>query len=268
VLSAVQAGVDLLDCSYPLQATADGYALCFPLTPAAGPQQQPGRGQQQQQQSAAAPSDAVAANGQQQDSSWHQRHDHTAHSKQPQQRQQHQHQPPPQQQQLLVQGVPAAGAVDAALGFDGTKLNLWAVTYRLDKRPLVPGCSCFACTHHSRAYIHHLLQVRRVTCVFWCARASLPLMHSCTACSPAPRCRGPAATHKHCPPVCALHAHPQTHEILGGVLLETHNTHWWLAWFGALRAAIQQGRLAEYAAWFTATRQRQQQQQQETSTAA
>ena len=26
-----------------------------------------------------------------------------------------------------------------------------------DARPFVEGCSCYACTNHSRAYVHHLL---------------------------------------------------------------------------------------------------------------
>jgi hypothetical protein len=33
VLEAVSQGVDLFDCSYPTHATAQGYALCFPLRP-------------------------------------------------------------------------------------------------------------------------------------------------------------------------------------------------------------------------------------------
>eukprot|EP00195_Chlamydomonas_chlamydogama_P007190 CAMPEP_0202899288 /NCGR_PEP_ID=MMETSP1392-20130828/7563_1 /ASSEMBLY_ACC=CAM_ASM_000868 /TAXON_ID=225041 /ORGANISM="Chlamydomonas chlamydogama, Strain SAG 11-48b" /LENGTH=472 /DNA_ID=CAMNT_0049585429 /DNA_START=133 /DNA_END=1551 /DNA_ORIENTATION=- len=43
-------------------------------------------------------------------------------------------------------------------GADAMKMNLWSTAYRLDRRPLVVGCSCFTCTHHSRAYVHHLLQ--------------------------------------------------------------------------------------------------------------
>jgi hypothetical protein len=45
VLEAVSQGVDLFDCSYPSHATAQGYALCFPL--------QPQQEQQQQQQDCA-----------------------------------------------------------------------------------------------------------------------------------------------------------------------------------------------------------------------
>ncbi len=71
---------------------------------------------------------------------------------------------------------------------------------RQDSRPLVPGCSCFACTNHSRAYIHHLLH---------------------------------------------------THELLAGVLLELHNSHWWLQFFGVIQGAIRAGRLQQYADWFS-----------------
>jgi queuine/archaeosine tRNA-ribosyltransferase len=53
VLEAVSQGVDLFDCSYPTQATAQGYALCFPLRP----QQEQ---QQQQQQQGCADADCGA----------------------------------------------------------------------------------------------------------------------------------------------------------------------------------------------------------------
>lgn len=165
VLLAVSQGVDLFDCSYPLQATACGYALTFPLTPEAA--------QQQQQQGSSPAAEPAVSNpfG------------------------------------VTNQGSNAA-EVDA--GADDSKINLWAVRHRLDKGPLVQGCSCFTCRNHSRAYIHHLLL---------------------------------------------------THEMLGGVLLEMHNTHWWLGFFGAIREAIQQGRLQQYMDWFMQWRAGQQQQQ-------
>lgn len=53
-----------------------------------------------------------------------------------------------------------------------------------------------------------------------------------------------------------LHHLLHTHEILGSVLLEVHNMHWWLGFFGAMRAAIQQGRFKQYAAWFVERRAR------------
>lgn len=33
---------------------------------------------------------------------------------------------------------------------------------RLDKGPLLPGCGCFACARHSRAYVHHLLNAHEM----------------------------------------------------------------------------------------------------------
>jgi queuine tRNA-ribosyltransferase subunit QTRTD1 len=173
ILMAVSQGVDLLDCSYPLQATANGYALSFPLTH--------GSAQQQQAAAAAAPP------------------------------------PPPSAAAAAVSAsnpfgtAQDAGAVDADAGADDTKVNLWAVRHRLDGGPLVHGCSCFTCQNHSRAYVHHLLH---------------------------------------------------THEMLASVLLEMHNTHWWLGFFAAMREAIQQGRLQQYVEWFNARRQQQQQPEQ------
>lgn len=56
-------------------------------------------------------------------------------------------------------GDDAANAMGAG---DGRKLNLRSPAFRLDKRPLLPGCGCYACQHHSRAYIHHLLAVEEM----------------------------------------------------------------------------------------------------------
>jgi queuine tRNA-ribosyltransferase subunit QTRTD1 len=41
-----------------------------------------------------------------------------------------------------------------------------------------------------------------------------------------------------------------THEMLASVLLEIHNTHWWLGFFESMREAVVAGQLGEYAAWF------------------
>jgi queuine tRNA-ribosyltransferase subunit QTRTD1 len=56
-----------------------------------------------------------------------------------------------------------AGSDAADAGSDASKLNLRALAYRRDKRPLLPGCACFACGSHSRAYVHHLLQAHEMT---------------------------------------------------------------------------------------------------------
>ena len=40
---------------------------------------------------------------------------------------------------------------------DSYSINLWDSAFETDTDPLVPSCSCVACKHHTRAYIHHLL---------------------------------------------------------------------------------------------------------------
>jgi hypothetical protein len=39
------------------------------------------------------------------------------------------------------------------------------------------------------------------------------------------------------------------HEILASVLLELHNTQWWMGYFGALRGAINNHSLGELIQW-------------------
>ncbi len=146
VLEGVMAGADIFDCGYPTHATANGYALAFPLRPPSS-----------DIEAASAAAAAAAA---------------------------------------VEEGGPDEGA-------DDSKINLWAQQYRLDKRPLVEGCACFACRSHTRAYLHHLLN---------------------------------------------------SHEMLGSVLLEVHNTHHWLGFFEAVREAVVARRLGRYAEWFAARR--------------
>ena len=43
--------------------------------------------------------------------------------------------------------------------------NMWALAYRADKRPLLPGCECYTCERYMRAYVHHLLQCHEMTAV-------------------------------------------------------------------------------------------------------
>jgi queuine tRNA-ribosyltransferase subunit QTRTD1 len=54
-------------------------------------------------------------------------------------------------------GVDAAGAAG-----DGHKLHLRADACAEDTRPLLPGCGCYACARHTRAYLHHLLGVHEM----------------------------------------------------------------------------------------------------------
>jgi len=32
----------------------------------------------------------------------------------------------------------------------------------VDKASLLPGCPCYACSKHTRAYVHHLLQTNEM----------------------------------------------------------------------------------------------------------
>jgi queuine tRNA-ribosyltransferase len=77
--------------------------------------------------------------------------------------------------------------------------------YRTDTGPIEPGCTCYTCTHFTRAYLHHLQRVN---------------------------------------------------EILGARLATTHNLHYYLTLMSGLRAAIEQGGLAEATAAFRSERMR------------
>jgi queuine tRNA-ribosyltransferase accessory subunit len=43
------------------------------------------------------------------------------------------------------------------------KINLRDKKYELDDKPLMSDCKCDACTQHTRAYIHHLLNTKEIT---------------------------------------------------------------------------------------------------------
>lgn len=43
------------------------------------------------------------------------------------------------------------------LGFD-----MWSASYSTDLSPLVPGCGCYTCRNHHRAYIRHLLHAKEM----------------------------------------------------------------------------------------------------------
>ena len=44
----------------------------------------------------------------------------------------------------------------------GTVLDLTEEKYVKDVRPLLAGCTCHACRHHTRAYIHHLIRAKEM----------------------------------------------------------------------------------------------------------
>ena len=41
-------------------------------------------------------------------------------------------------------------------------MDLWDSRHEKDVRPLLPGCACHACMHHTRAYVHHLLRAKEM----------------------------------------------------------------------------------------------------------
>jgi queuine/archaeosine tRNA-ribosyltransferase len=208
VLDAVAAGVDIFDCSWPTLSTAAGYALSFPVTPeeeAAGVFDDDGEEEENRAGPAAAAVDApwaaaaaaaaAAAQG------------------------------PVASAEALAASAAAEAAGGPTRGRrlpDGARINLWAPGFRLDRRPLAPGCGCFACSGGgggggvdgasppattttkfpppSRAYVHHLLAVD---------------------------------------------------EMVAEVLLDLHNAHRWLRFFSEVRKAVARGQLSEYRAWLS-----------------
>lgn len=67
--------------------------------------------------------------------------------------------PPPPQQQQADSDSAAAGGTGLLLPL-GTDLTDPENTTSLE--PLVKSCTCYACTHHHRAYLHHLLNAREM----------------------------------------------------------------------------------------------------------
>lgn len=59
-----------------------------------------------------------------------------------------------------LDGFEDAAKVESAVPL--TKLHLRDTKYAHDKKPLLPGCRCFTCQNHTRAYIHHLLNVHEM----------------------------------------------------------------------------------------------------------
>eukprot|EP00455_Lapot_gusevi_P050075 TRINITY_DN7207_c0_g1_i10.p1 TRINITY_DN7207_c0_g1~~TRINITY_DN7207_c0_g1_i10.p1 ORF type:complete len:386 (-),score=61.15 TRINITY_DN7207_c0_g1_i10:112-1269(-) len=123
VLDCVSRGVDLIEGMYPYMLTEQGFAAIFPLNP------------------------AIHANEEQKDSA--------ADAKEPdQKRPRHQTDPTTS----IQDAQPSAPPSPLTIG----SLNLRDKQYARDTRPFLPGCSCFACTNHTRAYTHHLLNADEI----------------------------------------------------------------------------------------------------------
>ncbi len=43
------------------------------------------------------------------------------------------------------------------------RIALKGARFTTDPEPLEPGCSCYTCQHHSRAYLHHLIRLKEMT---------------------------------------------------------------------------------------------------------
>lgn len=55
------------------------------------------------------------------------------------------------------QAANGASEVCKAIGID-----LWDAVHAIDISPFVPGCTCYACQKHHRAYLHHLLSAKEM----------------------------------------------------------------------------------------------------------
>ncbi|KAL9102930.1 MAG: hypothetical protein Q9187_009067 [Circinaria calcarea] len=53
--------------------------------------------------------------------------------------------------------APPSSSEELALGFD-----MWSPTYSKDLSSLIDDCKCYACIHHHRAYIQHLLSAKEM----------------------------------------------------------------------------------------------------------
>eukprot|EP00898_Chlorokybus_atmophyticus_P000671 jgi/Chlat1/1604/Chrsp125S01869 len=53
-------------------------------------------------------------------------------------------------------------AAGVSSGSDAAKINLRSITHRRDDSPVLPGCTCYTCKRHSRAYLHHLLNTHEM----------------------------------------------------------------------------------------------------------
>ena len=50
------------------------------------------------------------------------------------------------------------GAVFSADG----RFNIRRAAHRRDPKPIDETCTCYTCTHHSRAYLHHLFKAKEM----------------------------------------------------------------------------------------------------------
>jgi queuine tRNA-ribosyltransferase len=59
--------------------------------------------------------------------------------------------------------LPTRLARHGAAFTDAGRISLRNARYTTDWQPLQPGCGCYTCQHHSRAYLSHLVRVKEMT---------------------------------------------------------------------------------------------------------
>lgn len=60
-------------------------------------------------------------------------------------------------------GFPAPSSSSGNGGPRPLGIDLWSPEYKTDLSPLREGCDCYACRHHHRAYLNHLLAAKEMT---------------------------------------------------------------------------------------------------------
>ena len=130
VLDALESGVDLVEASFCHQC-AQGFALTFPVKP---PPTTNGAGGLKKRKRC----DGKDGDG---------RHERVAED----------------EERVAEDGEEEDANRRLLTGGDAFKSNMWALAYRADKRPLLPGCECYTCERYMRAYVHHLLQCHEMT---------------------------------------------------------------------------------------------------------
>jgi queuine tRNA-ribosyltransferase len=58
--------------------------------------------------------------------------------------------------------IPTRNARNGQLFVQSGTLNITNARYREDGRPIASGCSCYTCTHYSRAYLRHLFMAKEI----------------------------------------------------------------------------------------------------------
>ena len=145
VLDALESGVDLVEASFCHQCTTQGYALTFPVKP---PPTTNGAGGLKKRK---------RCDGKDGD----ERHERVAEDEE--RVAEDEERVAEDEERVAEDGEEEDAKRRLLTGGDAFKSNMWALAYRADKRPLLPGCECYTCERYMRAYVHHLLQCHEMT---------------------------------------------------------------------------------------------------------